>query len=93
MFNNTKTNDGPGFKSQVWNTITINFNSNANVNYAKLQIKSKYKDLKGQYETWNALDKNSGFGWDEETQLHSATDDVWERYIAAHPKAAKFRYE
>ena len=40
--NNTKTNDGTGYKSQVWNTIPINFNSNANVNYTKLQLQSKY---------------------------------------------------
>ena len=41
-FNNIKTNDGTGFKSQVWSMITNNFNSNAGVNYTKLQIQSKY---------------------------------------------------
>ncbi|KAI9115415.1 hypothetical protein K1719_013734 [Acacia pycnantha] len=32
----------------------------------------------------------SGFGWDPETKLVTADDDVWEEYLKTHPKHKEF---
>ncbi|KZT62024.1 hypothetical protein CALCODRAFT_409869, partial [Calocera cornea HHB12733] len=33
----------------------------------------------------------SGFGWDEERQMVTASDEVWREYIEAHPHASPFK--
>lgn len=33
----------------------------------------------------------SGFGWDEDKKTVTASDDVWDRYMEAHPKTPNFR--
>ena len=41
---------------------------------------------------WQNLRDNSGFGWDSVLEVPTAPDDVWDRYLAAHPKARAFRF-
>jgi hypothetical protein len=33
----------------------------------------------------------SGFGWDEGTGAPLALDNVWQKYVKAHPGAKEFR--
>lgn len=47
--------------------------------------------LKGLFKIFEAIKTASGFGWDPLTKTVTAPDDVWERYILAHPKAAQFK--
>ncbi|KIL55164.1 hypothetical protein M378DRAFT_42800, partial [Amanita muscaria Koide BX008] len=42
-------------------------------------------------EKVDKLQHLSGFGWDNEKKLVTATEAVWEAYLAAHPKAARWR--
>ncbi|XP_049388879.1 uncharacterized protein At2g29880-like [Solanum stenotomum] len=37
------------------------------------------------------MSQHSGFGWNEETRKVDVEDDVWEQYLAAHPKDSKYR--
>lgn len=34
------------------------------------------------WKEWNTLSNQSGFGFDEETDLFTAPDNVWTRYLA-----------
>ena len=91
-----KTNQGVytdnGFKSQDWKWITSEFNDRTHAGFEKSQLQSQYAELKKKFGIVSDLKSNSGFGWDYEKELPTAPDDVWQRYIAAHPKAAPFRY-
>jgi hypothetical protein len=40
------------------------------------QASNKFSEFKAIFVEWQALRKNSGFGWDEETQLITAPDAV-----------------
>jgi hypothetical protein len=46
------------------------------------QASNKFSEFKTIFIEWQALRKNSGFGWDEKTQLITAPDAVWDIYIA-----------
>lgn len=37
--------------------------------------------MKKDYDIFSILLKQSGFGWDNEVQVVTAADDVWERYL------------
>jgi Myb/SANT-like DNA-binding domain len=47
--------------------------------------------LKGLFKVFESLKNASGFGWDPLTKTVTAPDEVWQKYIRAHPKAAQFR--
>ncbi|KAJ8620250.1 hypothetical protein MRB53_028779 [Persea americana] len=48
-------------------------------------------DLKARYRIVKALREQSGFGWDDLMQICIADEDVWNRYIQAHPEAKAYR--
>jgi hypothetical protein len=48
--------------------------------------------LKKKYVIFRDLMENSGFGWDDERQIPTAPDDVWDRYLQSHKNAAEFRF-
>ena len=56
-------------------------------------LQNKFTHMKGCYNEFAQLVSNSGFGWDDQKGLPTAADDVWNRYIAAHPKAAPYRHK
>ena len=80
-----------GFKAASWNRIVADFNQAAGVLAVKQQLQNQFSDLKKKYMTFKALVDNSGFGWDDELQLPTAPDDVWDAWMAKHPEAARFR--
>jgi hypothetical protein len=45
------------------------------------QIKSRIDWCKALWKEWCSLEDNSGFGWDEPTQLFTAEESVWRVYI------------
>jgi hypothetical protein len=91
-----KTNLGvytdTGFKSADWKWIMSEFNDRTRAGFEKSQLQSQYAELKKKFGIVSDLKSNSGFGWDYEKDLPTAPEDVWQRYIAAHAKAAPFRY-
>ena len=70
-----------GFKPRVWTEIETKLKPQ-NRNIESWKLKNKYGDYLKKWRTWKALMDNSGFGIDEETQLITAPDDVWDTYIA-----------
>ena len=91
-----------GFKTQVWKDLQLAFNETFNVSIVTIQIQecrryyyssSKKTDfqLKAMYTCFIELKNQSGFGWDQEQQVPTAPDAVWEPYILKHPKAAVYR--
>jgi hypothetical protein len=41
------------------------------------KIKAKEQAFKALYKDWKYLCDQSGFGWDEETQMITAPDQAW----------------
>ena len=69
-----------GFKPRVWTDIEAKMKP-LHRNIESRKLKNKYGDYVKKWRTWKTLIDNSGFGFDEETQLITAPDDVWDRYI------------
>lgn len=51
----------------------------------------RWGTLKSQFLVVQTLRGLSGFGWDEDRNIVTATDEVWSAYIEAHPNAATWR--
>ncbi|KAH9014105.1 hypothetical protein EDB85DRAFT_1899347 [Lactarius pseudohatsudake] len=56
-------------------------------------IKNRWQQIKQEFETVKELRGLSGFGWDDAKKAVTATDDVWEAYLApeSHKRARPFR--
>ncbi|XP_060170060.1 uncharacterized protein LOC132600733 isoform X2 [Lycium barbarum] len=57
----------------------------------KTKMKNRMRTLKKTYATMKRMIQHSGFGWNEETRKVDAEDDVWEQYLAAHPKDSQYK--
>ncbi|XP_010463156.1 PREDICTED: uncharacterized protein At2g29880-like [Camelina sativa] len=52
------------------------------------------KILRGKYNNFTEfLRFSSGFGWDPETKKFTATDEVWDTFLKAHPTKTHLRDE
>ena len=81
-----------GFKSTAWKTMTSSFNlKKGSPDYSTVQLHSQYAYLKKKYSVFKELKSNSGFGWDEELNIPTAPNEVWDAYIKSHPLAKEFR--
>jgi hypothetical protein len=49
------------------------------------QCKNKWGDTKAKWAYWKFLGEQSGFGWNEDTELYEAYDYVWTALNAAYP--------
>ena len=66
-----------GFKSTVWSGIANSFDDPLKKKVRACE--SKWTRLKKDYKEIKWLREDvSGFGWNEDTQMVDATDDVWE---------------
>jgi len=82
-----------GWKPVVWTKVEERLAAN-HPNEARKDIKrckDRWQRLKSEYRLVRELREQSGFGWDEVKHLATAPHDVWERYLASHPKAKPFR--
>lgn len=80
-----------GFKKQHWMLILNEFCKRSRKSVSKGKLHNKHSELKKDFGIWKELCNNSGFGWDENSNLPTAPGDVWDRYLNANPKARKFR--
>ncbi|CAN7022309.1 hypothetical protein IGI04_023273 [Brassica rapa subsp. trilocularis] len=54
----------------------------------------RIKFLKNLYNSYVYLQRNSsGFGWDFETKRFTATEEVWQGYLKAHPNPQYMLYD
>lgn len=70
-----------GFKKEAW-IAAENAVQHLCPTLTHSQAKNKHDSCKLKWQTWLNIGEQSGFVWDEVTQLYQAEDDVWARYIA-----------
>jgi hypothetical protein len=72
-----------GFKKEAWIAVITAVQSEYEgaIAIEEKHVKSKLDWAKLMWKEWCAIDDNSGFGWDEPTQLHTAPDDVWREFL------------
>ena len=78
-----KQADG-GFKPEAWVAVLakVRVHMTDPVEWMDVdKIKNKYQNIKAKWSIWHALCENSGFGWDVETGMPTAPDEVWDKYM------------
>ncbi|XP_042491122.1 uncharacterized protein LOC122070941 isoform X2 [Macadamia integrifolia] len=78
------------FNKQAWTDMITLFNAKFGSQHDKDILRSRYKNLRKQYNDMKLLQQN-GFTWDETRQMVKANDDVWDAYIKEHPDARSYR--
>ncbi|KAF8171127.1 Myb/SANT-like DNA-binding domain-containing protein [Pholiota molesta] len=85
---------GAGWKNIVWTDVEARLRAEG-IPRGGPKTSSKcsehWANLKKHFLEVHALRQASGFGWDDGTKKVVATDTVWENYIKAHPRAARWR--
>ncbi|PWW78328.1 hypothetical protein C7212DRAFT_345150 [Tuber magnatum] len=81
-----------GFKKKAWITARAALRDLYGIELEVSQLKSRWANLKKDYEIFTTIENNSGFGWDKEKEIPTAPDSVWDSYLKAYPEAEKFRY-
>ena len=68
-----------GFKKEAWESVLREVQAVYTGPYPiPLQkVKQKEQTFKGLYKDWKFLRDQSGFGWDEETRMVTASDQAW----------------
>jgi hypothetical protein len=80
-----------GWKKETWEGIKIEINTTFNMDFTLDQLKNAYQLLKKKYQIVKQLRDLSGFGWNNDLQIVTASSEVWEDYLKRHPKATPFR--
>jgi hypothetical protein len=70
-----------GFKKEAWVAVLVAVQAITISPINEKQAKSRIDWFKSMWKEWCALEDNSGFGWDEPTQLFTAEDSVWKEYL------------
>jgi hypothetical protein len=70
-----------GFKKEAWVAVLVAVQAITTSPINEKQAKSRIDWFKSMWKEWCALEDNSGFGWDEPTQLFTAEDSVWKEYL------------
>ncbi|PBK71053.1 hypothetical protein ARMSODRAFT_838240, partial [Armillaria solidipes] len=82
------------WKTAVWTKIAARLaeeHPNANPTKAADKCQDHFGVLKVKYKMLKVLKDKSGFGWDEECRIVTATDPIWETYIKVHSGAKWFK--
>jgi hypothetical protein len=97
-----QTHDGKradsGFKKEAWDSVLQEVQRVYTGSYTiPLQrVKAKEQTYKSLYKDWKFLRDQSGFGWDEETRMITASDQAWNdiitvSYYYSPPKRGNLR--
>ncbi|XP_023644307.1 uncharacterized protein At2g29880-like [Capsella rubella] len=79
-------------KLTVERRILPSLNKQLGTNKSYNEYKNRLKNLKGKYNSLKDLLRfSSGFGWDPETKKFTATDEVWNGFLEAHPLKTNLR--
>lgn len=83
--------DNGSFKTKILEEFASEVNRVYEVSFTAIQVRTKFSNLKSDYTMFKKICDNSGFGWDPVSLAPTAPDEVWDNYMALHPKAKKFR--
>lgn len=78
------------FNKNAWTDMLAIFNAKFGGQHGIRVLKNRYKKLLKYYSDITNLIKQ-GFSWNEQQQMLSADDDVWNAYVKAHPHARTYR--
>ena len=66
-----------GFKKEAWKEVIVHIQKKTGHKISIDRCKNKVDTLKGYWRGFNYLKDQSGFGYNEETGLFEADDNVW----------------
>ncbi|GMJ01330.1 hypothetical protein like AT4G02210 [Hibiscus trionum] len=78
------------FCKQAWTQMIASFNAKFSSNYDMDILKNRLKTLRRQYNVIKNILQLDGFAWDDERQMVTADDSVWQDYIKGHKDARQF---
>ncbi|KAF8410465.1 hypothetical protein HHK36_002994 [Tetracentron sinense] len=76
---------------KAWKRIRDEFNKQTGLKFDEQQLRNHQSVLRRWYNNIKSLLDQSGFSWDESRHMVVAKDEVWEKYIKAHPEADTIR--
>ncbi|XP_065852437.1 uncharacterized protein [Euphorbia lathyris] len=76
---------------EAWNEIIRLFNEKFMSRYGKEILKKRYEHLRRQFNCINFLLEQNGFSWDENQEMVTAEDYVWDSFIKVHSDARSYR--
>ncbi|BFG17670.1 hypothetical protein CerSpe_039440 [Prunus speciosa] len=79
------------FSKLAWKIIRDEFNRQTGLKFDKQQLKNHLDVLRKRYNSVKAILDHPGFTWDASQSMLLAQDDVWQKYIEAHPEADTVR--
>lgn len=69
------------FRKQAWTDMVNLFNAKFESYFDVDVLKNRYKTLRRQFNAIKSLLRSDGFAWDDERQMVTADDNVWQDYI------------
>ncbi|KAF8194055.1 hypothetical protein K438DRAFT_1469004, partial [Mycena galopus ATCC 62051] len=80
-----------GWKPAVWSACAEVLKDSQGAEKTADKCQDHYTNLKGAFNAVRKLRGLSGFGWDDGLKMVTASDEVWELYLATHENARKWR--
>ncbi|XP_023889574.2 L10-interacting MYB domain-containing protein isoform X1 [Quercus suber] len=79
------------FKAPTWLLIMNALNEQTRKSLSPKQVIQKHNRLRQRQRQWRQLLSHTRLGWDETTQMVTASEEVWAHVAAADPKANVLR--
>lgn len=80
------------FNENAYNAACVAVNSHFSLSLNNQKVVNRLKTIKKRYNTIRNILSQEGFSWNPNTStIDSEDDDLWKRYVAAHPDARSFR--
>ncbi|XP_015570640.2 uncharacterized protein LOC8285537 isoform X2 [Ricinus communis] len=76
---------------EAWTEMIRLFTEKFGSHHDKGFLKNRYKHLRSQYNGINFLLEQNGFSWDENREMVTAEDYIWDSIIEVHPDACSYR--
>jgi hypothetical protein len=78
------------FHTSTWTSMTTRLNSITNCSYKKEQLKEKMDRLRAMFHEFYSLLQNTGFAWNAETNVVTASEEVWQNYLKVWLNSYRF---
>ncbi|CAN4111299.1 unnamed protein product [Withania somnifera] len=80
------------FNENAYNAACVAVNSHFCLSLNNQKVVNRLKTIKKRYHTIRNILSEEGFSWNSNTNtIDCEDDDLWKRYVAAHPDARSFR--
>lgn len=80
------------FNENAYTSACVAVNSRFNLNLNNQKVINRLKTIKKRYKVMRDMLNQEGFGWNPNTKMIECdNEDLWKRYVAAHPDARAFR--